>query len=99
MFTLLTKEPRDTTELVERFYKGQENIPFSPRETGMQYLKSLMEKADYNQEPWRIVKSKRRGQIPVNWCLAPRVLNTLQRNEYIRMRLKFMQNKLKKKVA
>jgi hypothetical protein len=92
MFNCLKEHPQDTLTLVKLFYKNQER-PLCVRETVMAVLVSLMRKIDANNEPFKLIKSQRRGPIPVEWHLAPRTLvSSSSRIAYAAARLKVVKS-------
>jgi hypothetical protein len=93
-FALLSSEPRNTIDLVEAFYPKGKERPLFPRETVTYHLSALMRKLDNNNEPFCIIKSKRRGSVPIEWHLAPRQATPTQHREYMKARLRIVKNKI-----
>jgi hypothetical protein len=68
LFRLLPVNPRgvsreriDTKKLTKRFYSRGSVEPFYGQNRIIALLRSLMRKAEWNQEPFKIMKSERRG--------------------------------------
>lgn len=89
LFSILSTTPKDTLELADAFFANQER-PLFYREAINSALANMIRKVDANIEPFRIVKSRRRGPQPIEFHLAPREANTA----YIRARLKAMKTKV-----
>jgi hypothetical protein len=92
MFSLLSLEPKTTTDLAKEFYRGSDRR--FPRISARQILMNLMERIEINKEPFRIISSGRSGPNPMDWQLVPRVFTKTTRNELMRIRLKAVKSKV-----
>ncbi len=61
-----------TTALMESFYAVVPNRPFHSRAVIVGMMRNLMRKSDYNDEKWRLYKTKRSGPNDISFWKAPR---------------------------
>jgi hypothetical protein len=73
LFRLLPKNGNaiDSGKLMDKFYGGDE-MPVHGRTAMNVSLKRLMLKVQRNKEAFRIVRSERQGQQPIQWQVRPR---------------------------
>jgi hypothetical protein len=72
LFKLLPKkgEPITSTALMEKFYKGR-RVPVNGRTVMNVFLQRLHAKVKHNKEPFRVVRSRRKGIKTIDWCVRP----------------------------
>ena len=70
LFRLLPKkgEPITSTALMEKFYKGR-RLSVNARAAMNVTLKRLHDKVEHNREPFRVVRSRRKGIKTLDWCV------------------------------
>jgi hypothetical protein len=75
LFKLLPKNGKsiNSTELMDKFYNGKlKSMPVNGRTSMNVSLKRLMLKVRRNGEPFAVVRSKRKGQGPIEWSVQAR---------------------------
>lgn len=70
LFGLLPKDGTfiSSTKLMDLYYNGR-RTPVHGRTAMNVSLKRLMQKVQQNREPFRVVRSKRKGTTPIEWQL------------------------------
>lgn len=69
-FAALSADPIDTKELAKRLYGG--NAPYHSVGAARSTVQNLIKKIDFNQEPFRVMKSAARGPHPMDWWVERR---------------------------
>ena len=74
LFALLPQSGAQVTSaiLTKKFYGSRIEEVYNARKIIICMLASLMRKADFNKEPFRIKKTQRTGPIPISFYLEKR---------------------------
>ena len=93
VFYLLGRNPRNTTDLTDAFYRGRKK-PYNARQAVTTYLRSLDKKMAENDETCKVISTRRRGPNPIEWMLVPRQLSKSQQMAMVRTRLKSIKKRI-----
>lgn len=66
IFTLLPAKQKTTSDIAIDYY-GKGKVPYHGRQIVVGLLSSLQRKVRLNREPFRIMKTKRSGPIPMSF--------------------------------
>ena len=65
LFALLNQKPIPSTVLAGKYYRGDVGVPYHSRKIVIGLADSLRKKVIINREPFRVIKSNRKGPHPI----------------------------------